>query len=361
MSIFESILQTALHFLPALCALLFFGGLIWWLVNYTNKRQALVDYRRTLVPQFMMVAIAVIGLLVFLLTLPFSDTTRGQVLSLAGVLLTGIIAISSTTFVTNAMAGLMLRWIRPFKAGDFIEINGLYGRITERALFHTEIQNEERDLITFPNLYLIANPITVVRSSGTIISATLSLGYDIAHQRVEELLKKAALQTDLTDPFVHITELGDFSVNYKISGYLLETRQLLSARSNLKKNVLDVLHGADLEIVSPGFMNQRVLHNEETTIPKKQTPVTEAVEESKAPETVMFDKANSAEEMGHLQKKYDKLTEQVKQLKTVKDEEGQEQIKIIEIEMVHLKQKIELFHQALLADEDDDRKIAQES
>lgn len=62
-------------------------------------------------------------------------------------------------------------------------------------------------------------------------SASLTLGYDIAHQRIEDLLQKAARHTGLTEAFVHITELGDFSVGYKISGFLTETKQLLSARS----------------------------------------------------------------------------------------------------------------------------------
>lgn len=362
MNIFESILHSAGRLLPAICTLIFFGGLLWWLLSYSNKRQALVDYRRTLAPQFLMVVIAVIGLLVFLLTLPFSDTTRGQVVSLAGVILTGIIAISSTTFVTNAMAGLMLRWIRFFKTGDFIEINGLFGRITERGLFHTEIQNEERDLITFPNLYLIANPTTVVRSSGTIISSTLSIGYDIPHLQMEELLQKAARQTGLTEEFVHITELGDFSVSYKISGYLSETKQLLSARSNLKRNILDELHQAGIEIVSPNFINQRVLHEKETIIPKKQeSRKVVAAPPATAPETVMFDKADSAEEMDQWQKKYDGLTRQIEELKKVNDETGQAQIKLLEEEMTDIEQKIEAYHRELKADENVESRIEPKS
>jgi small conductance mechanosensitive channel len=352
MKMMESLPQIATRFLPAICTLIVVCALIWWLVSYTNKRQALADYRRTLVPQFLMVAIAVMGLLVFLLTLPFSDTTRGQVLGLAGVILTGIIAISSTTFVTNAMAGLMLRWIRHFKAGDFIEVKGLFGRITERGLFHTEIQNEERDLITLPNLYLIANPTTVVRSSGTLISASLSLGYDIDHQRIEDLLLKAAGESGLTEAFVHITELGDFSISYKISGFLTETKQLLSARSNLKKDILDVLHRAGIEIVSPNFMNQRVLPEKTTFIPpktgtRKKPPATPTT----APETVMFDKAESAEEMDQWQEKHDSLAKQLEELKKGSDAADPDQVERIEAEMAGIKEKMEAYHQALKADE----------
>jgi hypothetical protein len=47
----------------------------------------------------------------------------------------------------------LLRWVRHFKAGDFIEVKVLFGRVTERGLFHSEIQNEEHDLINFERGY----------------------------------------------------------------------------------------------------------------------------------------------------------------------------------------------------------------
>ena len=61
-------------------------------------------------------------------------------LGLLGLVLTGIIGLSSTSFVSNAMAGLMLRSVGSFRSGDFIEVQGNFGRVSARGLFHTEIQ-----------------------------------------------------------------------------------------------------------------------------------------------------------------------------------------------------------------------------
>jgi len=58
---------------------------------------------------------------------------------LLGNVLTGVIAFSSTTFVANMMAGLMLRSVKSFTPGDFIEAGDYFGKATERGLFHTEI------------------------------------------------------------------------------------------------------------------------------------------------------------------------------------------------------------------------------
>ena len=111
------------------------------------------------------------------------------------------------------MAGLMLQVVKSFNPGDFIRVGERMGRVTERGLFHVEIQTEDRDLTTLPNLHLATNPVTVVHSTGTIISAELSLGYDISHTKIEELLKQAVNQAGLQDAFVLIISLNDFTYN----------------------------------------------------------------------------------------------------------------------------------------------------
>ena len=79
------------------------------------------------------------------------------------------------------MAGLMLQVAKSFSPGDFVRVGEYFGRVTERGLFHVEKQTEDRDLTTLPNLHLATNSITVVHSAGTIVSAELSLGYDVSH------------------------------------------------------------------------------------------------------------------------------------------------------------------------------------
>ena len=189
----------------------------------------------------------------------------------------------------------MLRLTRSFRIGDYIRVGDQFGRVSERGLFHTEIQTVDRDLTTFPNLYLITNPVTVVHKSGTIISATISLGYDISHARIERLLNRAAEKVDLRDPYVHVMELGDFSITYKVFGFLEVTKNIITARSNLNKSILDTLHEDGVEIVSPTFMNQRVQKEGVVFIPDENRvrPVTKKADK-KAAEELVFDKAEEA-------------------------------------------------------------------
>jgi small-conductance mechanosensitive channel len=261
-----------------------------------------------------MLALTAIGVVVIVMALPISDAKRGQLLSLIGILISAAIALSATTFLGNAMAGVMLRSVRNFRIGDFIRCADQFGRVTERGLLHTEIQTEDRDLVTLPNLFLVTNPVTIVRSSGTVVSATVSLGYDVPRARIEGALLRAAENAGLSDPFVQVLELGDFSVVYRAAGLLTEVKQLVTARSRLRAAVMDALHGDGIEIVSPSFMNQRVLDPERMVVPDRiETPGQEA-REGPAPESVVFDKADEAESLENLRTTLEKVVQEAARL-----------------------------------------------
>ncbi len=276
--------------------------------------------------QIKMMMLGFLGVILLLLTVPISDAMRGQLFSFLGILLSAIIALSSTTFVGNMMAGFMLGSLRSFQIGDFIQVDQHFGRVSERGLLHVEIQTEDRDLTTLPNLFLVTQPVKVVHKEGTVVSAQVSLGYEVPRQRIEALLIEAAGEAGLQDPFVQILELGDFSVLYRIAGMLPDPKQILSARSRLRACMLDALHGADIEIVSPSFMNQRRA-DEVRFVPPHVLEV-ETEKQNHRPEKMLFDKADEAESTEKLREKLhavcDDLQDMDKQIKAAEKEDKEE-------------------------------------
>jgi small-conductance mechanosensitive channel len=277
---------------------------------------------------------ALIGLI---LTLPLQSDTRGQLLTLLGLLLTAIITLSSPTIAANAMAGFMLRSLKSFAPGDFIQVGEHFGRVTEQDLFHTEIQTIHRDLLTLPNLFLASNPVKVVHASGTIISAEVSLGYDVDNHLVEGLLIQAATKTELTDPFVHIMELGDFSVVYRVSGFLENVKQMLSVRSQLRRNIMDCLHNQNIEIASPSIMNQRPLNA--PLIPERSFVL--ANDSDSNAEALAFDKADQAQQIIELENHYQELKAELDSAEISEDikEKKVRRLKAIKRALKNLEQK----------------------
>lgn len=300
--------------------------LIYVATQYLLNRQARGNSDWILIRQVVLFSIILMGLIAIILSLPMSEGMRTNITSLISYVISAVIALSSATFIGNMLAGILLRAINNYKSGDFIEVEEIYGRVSERGLFHTELQTVDRNLITLPNLFLATNPIKVTRSSGTFISAEVSLGYDVSRVKIEKCLIEAAKKAGLKDPFVHVTSLGDFSVVYKIHGLLEDIKRVLTAKSRLYSMLLDVLHEADIEIVSPGFVNQRQV-NETIFIAQKMKE--KVNKNTKSPEDLIFDKAEQAENIEKRRQRLDEIQPKIKNLKDQLDKAATDEEKFV--------------------------------
>jgi small conductance mechanosensitive channel len=291
--------------------------------------------------QLVMLALSLIALLVIVVTLPVSENLRGQLLAFFGILLSAAIALASTTFLGNALAGIMLKGaIRNFRMGDFIRCGEHFGRVSERGLLHTEIQTADRDLVTLPNLYLVSHPVKTVLGSGTIVSSTVSLGYDVPRNKIETSLLRAAERAGLRDPFVRILELGDFSVSYRVAGLLEEVKKLVVTESLLNGEVLDQLHADDIEIVSPTFMNTRSLAEGRRFIPRTKAAARHEPSRESRTEDVVFDKADAAESLENMRESLKKIDEEIDaQKKQLKSAEGDPERAALETALAKLESR----------------------
>ncbi len=320
----------------SLCA----GGL--WLAHWLLLRRNLnLGQERQVPRQLVMLVLTAVAVVLLLLALPVSEATRGQLLSLLGVLLTAVIALSSTTFVANVMAGLMLRLVRNFRSGDFVRVGDHFGRVTERGLLHTEIQTEARDLTTLPNLYLITNPTTVVRASGTIVTCELSLGYDVSHDVVRPLLIEAAERAGLTDPFVRVIELGDNAVTYRVCGFLDDVKLLLGKRSEIRMRVLDTLHEAEIEIASPSLRIIRQVEKQDVFVPDEVSSQADTSIADDRAVGLVFDKAERAETIESLRERRLVLEKQIEELNKERKSASEEVKKSIDLEINSRRKRIE--------------------
>ena len=340
MRIWNRTLESIYPFLPSMGIAIGLGAILWGAHWLLIGRHTDLGNERKFPRQIVMLGLTLVGLVTLVLFLPISESSRNQLLGLIGLLASGILAFSSTTVVSNLMAGILLRVTKPFGVGDFIRVGDHFGRVSERGLFDTEIQSESRELTAIPNTFLISHPVTTIRSSGTIVSITLSLGYDVHRSQVETLLVKAAKESGLEEPFVHILELGNYSVTYRISGFLRKIKWLISARSNLYRSVLDILHHNGIEIVSPAYMNQRRLSED-----KKVIPLTVQDELSEKPviaEAIVFDKAEQAEKV---EKEKKELIGKIEELESSLKEASEEDKEPIKKRIVEARERLKFLEQ----------------
>ncbi|MFT4612991.1 MAG: small conductance mechanosensitive channel [Bacteroidia bacterium] len=301
------------HYLPLLIVLIVCGAgltLAHLLLLSGHKR---LGSEARLPRQIALLLLMILSLVLAIIAAPLADSTRGQVLTLMGIALSAAIALSSTSFVTNFMAAVMLRVTKPFKVGDFIKVGDLFGKVSERGLFDTEIQTENRELIAIPNATFINQSVTVARSSGVIVSTTLSLGYDMSFAEVEPLMLEAAASSGLSGPYVHIVGLGDFSISYRVCGLLTDLESILTARSELNRHLLLKIHGAGLEIVSPTVTRHINQSAEHKIIPAHKYVAPR--ENTVLAEEIVFDRANEITKLAAVRKELQNTIQQLKESK----------------------------------------------
>lgn len=299
-NIFKSLLEP-FSVILVLILLLFFNS---WIFKKVKSIKLYGNILKNSIAAF----VIFVGILAFILSFPIDKTLKGQILSFLAIIVSAGIALSSTTVLGNMIAGIMNKSMNRFRNGDLIKIGDFQGRVTKKSVFHTEIQLEDSNFITIPNLYIATNPVKLTRKTDTVISTSVSLGYDIPRTKIEVSLKEAAVSAGLTGPYVYITMLGDYSVVYKIHGFLEDSSKYFSTRSLLNAYVMDALHDKKIEIVSPTFMNQRNA-NEKAFIPEEILK-NEISNDKQVPEDLVFDKAIKSKE---IEEKKDQLKELNKQ------------------------------------------------
>jgi small-conductance mechanosensitive channel len=344
LDLIETFLTAAGRFVPMLATLAVVAVVLAFLNWFLRRRwQDHPDAQFRF--QLIMLALTLAGAVLVIILLPINDTLRGQLLSLLGILLSAAIALSATTFIGNVMAGIMLKAVKKARPGDFITVADLTGRITEMDLLQTEIQTEFRDLVTVPNLHMVTQPLKVVRASGTIITSEVSLGYDVSRTVVADILCQAAMESGLKEPFVHVRELGDYSIVYRVAGLLEDVQSLISARSRLRECMLDALHAAEIEIVSPAFMNTRTVPAEQRFIPIPSQPLT-APEQGTA-EQIAFDKADEAASVEGIKKEIEHIEIRLAELGRADDQASAATKEALEAQKAHLEERVEAAENAL--------------
>jgi small conductance mechanosensitive channel len=312
------IIEVLKTYVPAVVAFLFGIGIIALLKKSITKARE-IDSGKIVAKQLGGLLIVITTIVTITVVLPINQSMKGQILSFFGMLITGAIAFSSTTFIGNAMAGLMLKSFDNLRYGAFIKIGEIEGRITELDLLHTEIQTQNRDLITLSNLYVLNTPYKISLKSGTFISCEVSLGYDVSMNDIKAAMLDAVESIGLTDGFVSVLSLGDYSILYKANGFLKDTKLIVSTRTLLNTAIVQKLHENNIEIVSPTFMNQRVFSVSKNFMAKEKAQQIPSHE--KPADEKIFDKAEVVEGVDLVIKRFEETKQIYHDLKVARKSE----------------------------------------
>jgi small-conductance mechanosensitive channel len=203
----------------------------------------------------------------FVVIFPYLPGSDSPVFQGVSVFLGILFSLGSSSAISNAVAGLVITYMRPFKIGDRIKIGEITGDVIEKSLLVTRIRTVKNEEITIPNAAVLSghtvNYTTSAKELGLILHTGVTIGYDAPWKKVHEVLINAALATrgiikdESRKPFVLQTSLDDFYVSYQINAFTDESSRMAAIYSELHQNIQDKFNEADIEILSPHYRAQR--------------------------------------------------------------------------------------------------------
>ena len=196
---------------------------------------------------------------------PLLPSSESEVFQGVSVFIGIIVSLGSSSIIGNVMAGMVMTYMRPFHVGDFIKYGDMEGFVIEKSVLVTRIRTRKNDVITIPNSNLMTSQTTNYTFSahnyGVIVHTKVTIGYDMQWQQIRDLLLAAAAKTShlqkKPEPFVRITALDDFYVEYEINAYTHKSDLLGDIYSELHQNILDSFHSNGVEIMSPHIFAHR--------------------------------------------------------------------------------------------------------
>ena len=207
---------------------------------------------------------------------PLLPSSNSEVFQGVSVFIGIIVSLGSSSIIGNVMAGMVMTYMRPFHVGDFIKYGDTEGFVIEKTMLVTRIRTRKNNVITIPNSNLMTSQTTnytfSAQNFGIVVHTKVTIGYDVRWQEIRQLLLDAAHATkglrQHPEPFVLVTALDDYYVEYEVNAYTNQYEKLPVIYSELHHNILDSFHTHGVEIMSPHIYAHRT--NLELQIPKDQ-------------------------------------------------------------------------------------------
>ena len=207
---------------------------------------------------------------------PLLPSSNSEVFQGVSVFIGIIVSLGSSSIIGNVMAGMVMTYMRPFHVGDFIKYGDTEGFVIEKTMLVTRIRTRKNNVITIPNSSLMTSQTTnytfSAQNFGLVVHTKVTIGYDVRWQEIRQLLLDAAHATkglrQHPEPFVLVTALDDYYVEYEVNAYTNQYDKLPLIYSELHHNILDAFHSNGVEIMSPHIYAHRT--DLELQIPKDQ-------------------------------------------------------------------------------------------
>ncbi|CAL1125188.1 unnamed protein product [Cladocopium goreaui] len=221
------------------------------LLKRTRLRTSLKDLFR----HFVQIGIWVLGLTVAAVIV-FPNMTPAKVLAALGL---GSVAIGFAfkDIFENFFAGVLILWRFPFDPGDFIECNGIEGKVEDVTIRMTKIRRLDGELTVVPNSMLFKQPVDILtswkRRRVTVICG-VAYGEDVDEARsvIRQAVESCKTIDSGQDVEIFAQAFGASSIDFEVTWWTGPTPlEVRKSRDEVVASVKRALDDANIEIPFP--------------------------------------------------------------------------------------------------------------
>lgn len=194
----------------------------------------------------------------FIVVLVLSQLGINVAALIAGLGIAGLaLGFAAKDSLENFIAGITILLDRPFSVGDWITVEGHYGKIFSISLRSTRMQTPKNEIVVFPSVHMVTKAI-VNHTSGAPLRVDVPFG--IAYKESIDAAREAVM--GLIDPDdkrlapgmehrVVTTKLNDSSVDLELRLFVTDPAFALPARFDYTERIRKALGEAGIEIPFP--------------------------------------------------------------------------------------------------------------
>lgn len=174
-----------------------------------------------------------------------------------GLGIAGVIAgFAARDSLENFISGVTILVDKPFRVGDYIEIDDQYGQVDEITLRSTRIRTVRNRIMVLPNTEMITSKVMNHTKRNVL---RLDIPFGIAYKEYPGEARDVLLPLIQEDdrilsepsPSVIVTEMSDSSVNMSLRFYIRDPSQEVPIRWEYTEKVRETLREAGIEIPFP--------------------------------------------------------------------------------------------------------------
>ncbi len=175
---------------------------------------------------------------------------------IAGIGVAGVgVGLATQGLLGNLIAGLTIIFTKPFTVGEYIELLGTYGQVTDIELFSTTLLHPDNSRVFVPNRKIVGE---ILHNYGKIRQLDLSVGIAygtdliLARTIASNVLQQNPHVLKEPAPVIGIASLGDSFITLSIKPWVsVHDYVMAQAQAEIYQSLLESFQEKKIEIPGP--------------------------------------------------------------------------------------------------------------